>query len=65
MRKLDEYKLAYIVAIRSNHGVWMPSNQIVRANKWDKFERTFSNQKSENRYIREIIYGKLFFVFTQ
>src|SRR5919199_1313617 len=58
LRKLDEYNLAYVVAIRSNHGVWLPSGQSVRANKWCKFERTFSNQKSETRYIREIIYGK-------
>lgn len=46
------------MAIRSNHGVWMPSSQTVRALKWCKFERTFSEQKSETRYIREIIYGK-------
>ena len=36
----------------------MPSNQKIRANKWGKFERIFSNQQSETRYIREIIYGK-------
>ena len=36
----------------------MPPNQSVRANNWCPFERTFSNQKSETRYIREIIYGK-------
>lgn len=58
IRKLAEYKLDYVVAIRSNHGVWLPAGQRVRANKWCKFERTFSNQKSEIRYIREIIYGK-------
>jgi SRSO17 transposase len=58
IRKLAEYKLDYVVAIRSNHGVWLPAGQSVRANKWCKFERTFSNQKSETRYIREIIYGK-------
>ena len=58
IRKLNEYELAYVVAIRSNHGVWLPANQSVRANKWGKFERTFSNQKSEFRYIREIVYGK-------
>ncbi len=58
IRKLAEYKLDYVVAIRSNHGVWLPAEQSVRANKWCKFERTFSNQKSEARYIREIIYGK-------
>ena len=58
IRKIAEYKLDYVVAIRSNHGVWLAAGQGVRANKWCKFERTFSNQKSENRYIREIIYGK-------
>lgn len=55
---LNKYKLLWLVAIRSNHGVWMPSSQTVRANKWCKFERIFSNQKSETRYIREIVYGK-------
>ncbi len=58
IKKLEDYKLAYVVAIRSNHAVWLHSNQMVRANKWCKFERTFSNDKSETRYIREIIYGK-------
>ena len=58
IKKLNEYELAYVVAIRSNHGVWLPAGQSVRANRWCKFERTFSNQKSETRYIREIIYGK-------
>ena len=38
--------------------VWVAVKQKVRANKWCKFERTFSDQKSEIRYIREIIYGK-------
>jgi SRSO17 transposase len=58
IRKIEEYNLAYVVSIRNNHGVWLPSGQSVRANKWCKFERTFSNEKSETRYIREIIYGK-------
>lgn len=58
IRILEKYKLDYVVAIRSNHAVLMPSIQRVRANKWCKFERIFSNQKSEIRYIREIIYGK-------
>jgi len=56
--KLAEYKLDYVVAIRSNHAVWLPCEQSDRANKWCKFERTFSAQKSETRYIREIVYGK-------
>lgn len=58
LEKLNEYELAYVVAIRSNHGVWLPAKQGVRALKWCKFGRTFSNLKSETRYIREIIYGK-------
>jgi SRSO17 transposase len=44
--------------IRSNYRVGLPGDQRVRANKWCKFERLFSDVKSENRYIREIIYGK-------
>jgi SRSO17 transposase len=36
IKKLTEYQLAYVVAIRSNHGVWLPANQSVRANKWCK-----------------------------
>ena len=58
IRRIAEYNLGYVVSIRSNHGVWLAAGQSVRANKWCKFERTFSNQKSETRYIREIIYGK-------
>ncbi len=58
IQKLTAHNLDYVVAIRSNHGVWLPANQSIRANKWCKFERTFTNQKSEIRYIREIIYGK-------
>ena len=58
IRTLDDFKLSWIVAIRSNHGVWMPSNQSVRANKWHQFQRVFSNQTSQTRYIREIIFGK-------
>ena len=58
IRKIAEYNLDYVVSIRCNHGVWLPSGQSVRANKWSSFERTFSNQKSETRYVREIIYGK-------
>ena len=47
-----------MVAIRSDHGMWMPQGERVRANKWYKFIRHFSDGEQENRYIREIIYGK-------
>ncbi len=58
IRTLEKHQLPWVLAIRSNHGVWLSPEQKVRANKWCKFTRTFSNQKSETRYIREIIYGK-------
>jgi SRSO17 transposase len=57
---LEKLKLEYVVAIRSNHGVWMPSHQRIRYNKWRKFDRIFVDGKKQVRYIREIIYGKRF-----
>jgi SRSO17 transposase len=55
---LDELELEYVMAIRSDHGVWMPEGLRVRYNRWRHFERIFSNGDSEDRYIREIIFGK-------
>ncbi len=55
---LQELKLNFVVAIRSNHGVWLPKDQRVRANKWRSYNRIFSDGRREKRYIREIIYGK-------
>lgn len=55
---LQELKLNFVVAIRSNHGVWLPKDQRVRANKWRSYNRIFSDGRVEKRYIREIIYGK-------
>ncbi len=46
IRTLEKYQLPWVVAIRSNHGVWLSQEQKVRANKWCKFKRTFSNQKA-------------------
>ena len=31
---LNKYKIPWVLAIRNNHGVWMPANQKVRANKF-------------------------------
>ncbi len=55
---LNQYKLPFIVAIRSNHAVWMPNEQKVRVNSWKQFERIFTNGKTETRYMREIIFSK-------
>jgi SRSO17 transposase len=54
---LVSLQLPYIVAIRSNHGVWLPQDQEVTAEPWQMFKRTFSNGETEVRYRREIIYG--------
>ncbi|NDJ25712.1 IS701 family transposase [Nostoc sp. B(2019)] len=51
---LNQLQLSFVVAIRSNHGVWLPKGQSVRYNKWRKFNRVFSNGNQEIRYIRAI-----------
>ena len=55
---LNELEVNFAVAIRSNHGVWLPAGQRVRYNKWRKFQRALSDGTTEDRYIREIIFGK-------
>jgi SRSO17 transposase len=55
---IEEKYLRYVVSIRKDHGVMMPAGQRVRANKWIRFERRFSDEKTEVRYVREVIYGK-------
>jgi SRSO17 transposase len=58
IRGLQGLNLQFAVAIRSNRGVRLTAEQRVRANKWRKFERIFSDGSREIRYIRKIIYGK-------
>jgi SRSO17 transposase len=55
---LYELKLPFVVAIRSNHAVWLPKEQRVRCNRWREFKRIFSDGTTQQRYIREIIFGK-------
>jgi SRSO17 transposase len=55
---IEEFNLEYAVAIRSNHGVWLPKGQKVRTNKWRKFEHQNWDGTTKTRYIREIIFGK-------
>ena len=55
---IENLGIEYAVAIRSNHGVWLPREAKVRANRWRKFEHIRWDGKKETRYIREIIYGK-------
>ena len=55
---LNQHQLQFVVAIRSNHGVWMPQGWRLRYTRWKKFERVFSNGDTQARYIREIVFGK-------
>ncbi|MBD2341611.1 IS701 family transposase, partial [Calothrix sp. FACHB-156] len=55
---LCQLELKFIVAIRSNHGVWLPQCQKVRHNRWRPYNRIFSDGKQETRYIQEIVFGK-------
>ncbi len=43
---------------RSNHGVWMFPGQRFRRSRWRPFERVFTDGSSEQRYLREIIFGQ-------
>lgn len=55
---LNQLQLDFVVAIRSNHGVWLPQGQKVKHNRWRPYERIFSDGTTEKRYIQEIIFGK-------
>lgn len=55
---LHQLKLPYIVAIRFNHGVWLPPEQSVYYEDWIAYEQPLAQRPTENRYIREIIFGK-------
>jgi len=55
---LCELQLDFVVAIQSNHGVWLPQGEKVRYNQWRPYNRIFSDGKQEKRYIREIVFGK-------
>ena len=55
---LEQSNLEYIVAIRSNHKVWMFGKERKRYNRWRPYQQKLSRKKSETRYIREIIFGK-------
>lgn len=55
---LHRLHLQYVVAIRSNHGVWMLPGQRIRQTRWRPFERVFTDGTSEQRFLRETIFGR-------
>jgi len=55
---LFKQHLPFVVAIRDNHGVWLGPGEHIRSTRWRPFERVFSNETHQTRYIREIIFGQ-------
>jgi SRSO17 transposase len=55
---LERLGLQYVVAIRSNHGVWTFPGERVRQTRWRPFERIFTDGTSEQRYRCEFVFGK-------
>lgn len=55
---LKKYSLLYVVAIRSNHGGWLPPGEDVTYGEWKRFYRIFTNGTIEYRYIQEIRFGE-------
>lgn len=55
---LLDLELPYILAIRSNHGLWFPEDQEVVSEPWQAFTRTFSNGTTQTRDPQEVIYGR-------
>jgi SRSO17 transposase len=47
----------YVVALRSTHGVWMLPGQRIRQTRWRPFARVFTDSTSEQRFLRETIFG--------
>ena len=54
---LHRLGLQYAVAIRSNHSGWLLPGQRVRQTRWRPFERVFTDGSTEQRFIRETLYG--------
>jgi SRSO17 transposase len=58
LRVLEKMKLHFMVAIRSNHGVWMPEEEKVEQTAWQEFDRILSKGQRQKRYVCEIIFGQ-------
>ena len=52
---MSELNQDYLVSIRSNHGLWISDPEKAIFKDWREFDRIFSNGKTTQRYIREII----------
>jgi SRSO17 transposase len=55
---LEQLHLPYVVALRFNHGVWLPKQVRVRQTRWRPFARILSDGQQTTRSISEVIYGQ-------
>ena len=55
---LAKMRMPFIVAIRSNHGVWLSPDEQVYSEAWTSYDQPLAEKPTEHRYIREIIFGK-------
>jgi SRSO17 transposase len=55
---LHRLGLQYVVAIRANHGVWMFPGQRLRRTRWRPVDRVCTDGSTEQRFMRETIFGK-------
>lgn len=55
---LEKLHLKYVLAIRSNHEVWLPTERRIRFTRWRPFECVFSNGERQARSIREVAFGR-------
>jgi len=57
VNQLEKYNLYYIASISKNPEVLMSSDQRIKTNQWHKLSPILSTQKSEECYIREMIFN--------
>jgi SRSO17 transposase len=55
---LTQWHLQYVLALRSNHGAWLPKGAHLQWTAWQRFMRQFTDGTEHPRYIRERIYGQ-------
>lgn len=54
---LSKRGLPYVLAIRGNHSVWTAPGEHKRYTNWRPYARRFTDGTSEQRFVREILFG--------
>ena len=50
--------LPFVVALHDDHGAWLGPGEHIHCTRWQPFLRTFSDGTKQQRYLREVIYGR-------